>query len=152
MPPSLLLVHPGPQGQYSVVRWTAPTTGTYEIAGSFLGLDSQGNTTTDVHILLNSSTSLFDADVSGFNMPQGFSLTQTVSSGDTIDFVVGLVATEPTPSIAPASRPYSTGPEGTGEAGKLRLSVSGRSRSGFQGLREAECSSRICKSLSPAGR
>src|SRR5262249_47506534 len=49
-PAGQLGLHPGPTGQYSVVRWTAPAAGSVVISGSFYHLDS---TTTDVHVLKN---------------------------------------------------------------------------------------------------
>jgi hypothetical protein len=45
-------LHPGSLGQYSVVRWTAPVSNSYLIAGFFVGIDPQP-TTTEVHVLLN---------------------------------------------------------------------------------------------------
>lgn len=59
IPPTYLHQHPGASGQYTVVRWTAPSAGAYEIRGRFVGLDSAGPTTTDVHVLLNSEFFLF---------------------------------------------------------------------------------------------
>jgi hypothetical protein len=50
-PPDVLNLHPGPSGEKSVVRWTAPTSGTVKIEGRFEGIDSDtsvGGTTTDV--------------------------------------------------------------------------------------------------------
>ncbi len=44
-----LSFHPGPKGEYSVVRWTAPADGEYRIETKFTGIDEK--TTTDVHIL-----------------------------------------------------------------------------------------------------
>jgi hypothetical protein len=82
-------MHPGPSGAQAVVRWTAPASGTYAIQGFFEGLDFVGPTTTDVHILLNSSTSLFSGNISSFEVPLTFTLSLSVSAGDKIDFVVG---------------------------------------------------------------
>ena len=86
-PTDLLNLHPGPSGERSVVRWTAPAAGTYTIAGRFQGLDSFG-TTTDVAILHN-STSIFTGNVNGYGNQATFSVTRTVAAGDTIDFQVG---------------------------------------------------------------
>lgn len=82
--------HPGPNGQYSIVRWTAPETGNYSLATAFAGADFVGPTTTDVHVLHN-STSLFNDFVNGFGTPsaKSFASTLSVVAGDTIDFAVG---------------------------------------------------------------
>ena len=89
VPNNVLWLHPGPSGQYSIVRFTAPAAGTYTISGSFSGLDNVGPTTTDVHILQNGSTSLFSNNVSAFGAGPAFSVTPTLNAGDTIDFAVG---------------------------------------------------------------
>src|SRR5690348_16900790 len=47
--PPLLNIHPSPE-LYSVLRWTAPATGRWDVVGDFTGT---GLTTTDVHILRN---------------------------------------------------------------------------------------------------
>ncbi len=82
-------LHPGPNGEYALVRYLAPATGEVSLRSTFAGQDLAG-TTTDVHVLLNGS-SVFDDFVEGvpgasaatFN--HGFSLTR----GDIIDFAVG---------------------------------------------------------------
>lgn len=89
VPPNLLDMHPGGAGQDSVVRWTAPAAGTFSISGLFEGIDP-GPTTTDVHVLLDGSTHLFDGNISNFNAPLLFNLTRTLAAGDTIDFAVGI--------------------------------------------------------------
>lgn len=81
-----LLMHPGPQGQQSVVRWTAAAAMSVIISGSF---SAASTTTTDVHVRLNSSTALFDGNINGSGSAAPFSLTRTVAAGDTIEFVVG---------------------------------------------------------------
>ena len=86
-PPNVLDMHPGANGQYAVVRFTAPSGSTYSFSGSFTGLDTLG-TTTDVHILKNGSASLFSGAVPGASAPT-FNITQNLFAGDTIDFAVG---------------------------------------------------------------
>ena len=92
MPVGWLIMHPDSSGGYSVVRYTVPATGVYVISGAFEGLDHLYQTSTDVHVLLN-NTSLFDADVTHYYLFDGgyvpFSLTQSLSAGDQIDFAVG---------------------------------------------------------------
>jgi hypothetical protein len=83
-------MHPGPQDQYSVIRFTAPHAGTYQLATSFYGLDFVGPTKTDVHVLVD-GTPLFNGEVDGFGAGSGPSFTSnlTLLKGDTVDFAVG---------------------------------------------------------------
>ena len=86
-------------GQYSLVRFVAPVTGTYKIGAQFAGIH-YGLSTTDVHVLHN-GTSLFDADIDGyggdpaFHMVQGVNPTARFSgqvelkANDTVTFAVG---------------------------------------------------------------
>jgi Ca2+-binding RTX toxin-like protein len=92
-PPDVLNLHPGPSGQKSVVRWTAPFSGTVTIQGWFQGIDTHG-TTTDVAVVQNSRMTLFNDTVTGYGSQEGtskvsFSFKRTVAAGDTIDFSVG---------------------------------------------------------------
>ena len=86
LPPDLLNLHPGPNGENTVVRFTAPATGTYSVAGRFQGLDS---TSTDVSVLKNSGTTLFSGNIWGYGDTVPFGLNLALNSGDTIDFSVG---------------------------------------------------------------
>lgn len=95
-----LTLHPGPMTEYSVVRFTAPTAGSYAIAASFWGQDDGTNsggqrpgTTTDVHVRL-ASGDLFTGAVNGFGPSTTTSGGGTVSlaAGETVDFVVGVGA------------------------------------------------------------
>ncbi len=49
-PTSYMLAHPGPNGQYTVLRWTPPGPGSYGVSVAITGLDYSFPTTTDVHI------------------------------------------------------------------------------------------------------
>jgi hypothetical protein len=84
----MLNLHPGPTGQKSVVRWTAPTSETVKIEGKFEGIDT-GGTTTDVGMMKNTTKTLFSNNINGFGATAPFSTTTTVAGGDTIDFLVG---------------------------------------------------------------
>jgi|ERR1039458_1229304 hypothetical protein len=83
--PGQLGLQPGDSNEVSIVRWTAPFSGTFSINATFSGLDSLGDSV-DVHILHNGS-SLFNSVVSP--SPASYSGLQSVIAGDTIDFVVG---------------------------------------------------------------
>ena len=88
-PSNHLALHPGPENQFSVVRWTAPEAGEVEVAGKFVGLSEKA--TTDVHVLHNGKP-LFDGllNLSGSPNEAPFSKKVTVAQGDTIDGVVGV--------------------------------------------------------------
>ena len=63
--------HPGPDGEYSVFRWTAPAAGTYDLSAAFRGDDFVFPTSTDVHILLD-GVSLFSGGVYVFGPAVSF--------------------------------------------------------------------------------
>jgi hypothetical protein len=90
--PDLLLLHPGEspaQGEFSVVRFTAPAAGVYDISAHFMGLDITP-TTTDVHVLLNDTDDLFDALINSHLVDTLYTGSPlTLSEGDHIDFAVG---------------------------------------------------------------
>jgi hypothetical protein len=93
VPPKYLHLHPKFSGELgvgelSVVRWTAPSTGRFQIEGAFMGLDYQP-TTTDVHVLVNSKKSLLNGPITSYKWPLIFNLTVKVLAGDTVDFAVG---------------------------------------------------------------
>ncbi len=87
-PTDVLNVHPGPAGERSVVRWTAPRAATITIEGRFEVLDTRA-TPRDVAITHNANTTLFQIDFGGSGVRQTFNLTRTVAAGDTINFSVG---------------------------------------------------------------
>jgi endonuclease YncB( thermonuclease family) len=84
-------LHPGPAGEYAVVRYTAPKAGQAFLTSRFIGQDFFGTgTTTDVYVLLNGRT-LLNGLVEGFGSRSAvpFSTSLAVLPGDTIDFAVG---------------------------------------------------------------
>lgn len=88
VPAGTVNFHPGPRGENSVIRWTAPTTGRYRIEGSFTGNDFIFPTTTDVAIL-HGSTEIFSDAINRYRVPTFFSRVEQVKAGETIDFTVG---------------------------------------------------------------
>jgi len=91
--PGMLTQHPAPDGGYSVVRFTAPTSGPYTLGAVFEGREFQGQgpgTNADVHILHN-GVPLFSAVVIGFGPPsdQSFNANLMLTAGDRIDYSVG---------------------------------------------------------------
>jgi hypothetical protein len=88
--PKQLTFHPGPGGEYCIIRWTAPRSGRCQIAGAFTGVSSAPPTTTDVHVFHNGK-SVYDSFINLRNCgnESSFDIQQDVKDGDTIDFVVG---------------------------------------------------------------
>jgi hypothetical protein len=94
VPPHALGLHPGPSGEYAVLRFTAPACGVYRVSGQFYALDANGDgTTTDVWILPNNSTTgAFSGNVNYYAMLKVSSFTSIVfhlTKGSTLDFEVG---------------------------------------------------------------
>ena len=93
-PPDVLNLHPGAAGEMSVVRWTAPSSGAVKIEGRFQGIDTggtgpTGGTTTAVAMVHNLAATLFEGNINGYDSKVPFSMSKSVSAGDTIDFSVG---------------------------------------------------------------
>jgi hypothetical protein len=88
VPPTCLLVHPGPNNEVTVVRWTAPSSGRFRIAGEVGGLDYQYPTTTTFYEMLNSTRIVFRAPIDSYRSPVLFQKVLSVSAGDTVDFAV----------------------------------------------------------------
>ena len=86
IPPATLLLHPGAAGENGVVRFTAPATASYLVQGRFYGVD---NTTTDVSVLLNSSTTLLAGNIAQRNAGVPFTFVKALNAGDKLDFSVG---------------------------------------------------------------
>jgi hypothetical protein len=99
MPPDRLVLHPGPQGQLAVLRWTAPVASTYRVSVGFGGLDFSFPTNSDVEVRHNGSV-LYFSELLGFHGPSSCSSTDfskplgfvgfvTMQAGDTLDALVG---------------------------------------------------------------
>lgn len=86
--PGQLSFHPGPNGEYGLIRFTAPTNGDYQIVAAFSGADTHG-TTTDVFLMQNGSP-FFGGLVNGFGAGSGpaFQTNLTLRAGDHLDFAV----------------------------------------------------------------
>ena len=89
--PGQIAFHPGPSGEFCIVRWTSPIAESILLNTIFTGRDNINGTTTDVHIFHNGG-SLFDGLVNGFGLGSGpsFATSLSVLQGDTIDFAVGI--------------------------------------------------------------
>jgi alpha-galactosidase len=86
--PGRLACHPGPKGEYSVVRFTAAQAGRYAVRASFLAIDRR--TTTDVHVL-HGGQSVFDGAIraEGGSSSAACDKQVDLAERDTLDFVVG---------------------------------------------------------------
>jgi len=87
--PGRLATHPGPNGEYGVIRWIAPRNAECTVSATFEDITEQ-KTTTDVHVLHNGK-SLFSA---GINVRGGgdrgeYQGTVSVKKGESLDFAVG---------------------------------------------------------------
>lgn len=88
-PAGALALHPGPKGEYAVVRWTAPKQSRCNVDAAFSDITVDA-ATTDVHVLHNGSP-LFEGflNLDGRGREAKFGGPVLARKGDTIDFVVG---------------------------------------------------------------
>ncbi len=99
-----LLLQPGPEGEYSVVRWTCPESGAYTISGalSIYMRRALAETAAGFQVLLDGK-SIFDAALKGnekgvANAP--FTLKRVLTKGDTLDFAQGPGGVSADPAVA----------------------------------------------------
>ena len=88
IPVGTVYLHPGPNGQNTVIRWTAPESGPYRIQGWMNGSTFSYQSTIDVAVL-HGITEILTADISGFYVGLMFDVIEQITAGDTIDFTVG---------------------------------------------------------------
>jgi len=81
-------LHPGPAGEFSVVRWTCPAPGEHEVNATFESIARRA--TTDVHVLYNGKP-LHDGGIhiGDHGSSSSFTGKLTMKAGDRLDFVVG---------------------------------------------------------------
>lgn len=86
--PGRLSCHPGPKGEFSVIRFTAPKAGDYRVQARFLAIDRQ--TTTSVHVLA-ADRSVFAGGLrlDGAEPEARYEGTLALQAGATVDFAVG---------------------------------------------------------------
>lgn len=82
--PGEVNIHPGPDGQFSVIRWTSPVAGIISINGYFGAGDSG---IMSYFIYKDGTIPIFTIHQASGDGP--FSLVEDVSVGSTIDFMVG---------------------------------------------------------------
>ncbi|MEX0711954.1 MAG: ELWxxDGT repeat protein, partial [Pirellulales bacterium] len=90
--PGQLALHPGSTSASAVVRWTAPTSGSYTVTAMFTGIDEECPPTATVAVLHNTGTSepseLFFDSIDDQGEVAAFSGSVTVAAGETLDFLV----------------------------------------------------------------
>ena len=136
-------LQPGPAGQYSVARFTAPAAGTASVTFTFAGTDAAASTA-DVHLLQDGAVVSSGAiDGGGTGGTFSGSSTLALARGDTVDFAVGggggpaadagtslvaqvtlAVPTSADTSVLDATAAHSTVPTSVVAGTKLRGSVS----------------------------
>lgn len=92
IPADSLVFHPGPLGERSVIRWTAPADGTYRVEGALAAIDADpGNV--DVSIRIGSPETplqIFGELLGTSNNVGFFDETVTLSEGEVVEFTVGV--------------------------------------------------------------
>ncbi len=89
VPTTYLDFHPGPRGELSVVRWTAPSEGKFLVQVTFAGLDHVGPTSTYVYVLRNSKRLLLKEPITSYQWPLLLHpYAWTLSVGDIVEFMV----------------------------------------------------------------
>lgn len=86
--PGQLALHPGPAGEFSVVRWTCSAPGEHEVNATFTSI--AGRATTDVQVLHNGRP-LHDGGIhiGDHGSSSSFTGKLTMAAGDRLDFAVG---------------------------------------------------------------
>jgi hypothetical protein len=91
IPAGQVFLHPeNADGYYANAVFTAPAAGSYAIAATFKGVSTAVATTTDVHVLMN--TTVLDSggiNIGTFGPTWSFTQTVTLAAGDQIRFAVG---------------------------------------------------------------
>jgi hypothetical protein len=83
-----LALHPGPNNEHSILRFTAPSSGSYRVKGYFSGRDVAGATTSV--FLTSGQQTLFEGEVSGFGPSSdvSFDVSVFLDTGSSLDFAV----------------------------------------------------------------
>jgi len=86
-PARQVALHPGPRGEFSVVRWIAPAADSYAVDATFTGLN---HATTDAQVLHNGESLLETwLNLQGRPNTARHAAQLKLARGDTLDFVVG---------------------------------------------------------------
>jgi hypothetical protein len=88
--PGMLAMNTGPNDQFSLVQFTAPINGVYQIDGTFQGIDTAG-TSSSVYLLVNNLV-VTSGTVTGFGPGSDVTLTTgpiVLAAGQTMAYAVG---------------------------------------------------------------
>ncbi len=88
--PGQLALHPGINGEYSVLRWTCPADDSYEIAAKFTGI-AENTTTSDIHIF-SDGKAVFEGflNVNGQGNTGEYTGKLDLKKGKNIEVVAGI--------------------------------------------------------------
>jgi len=86
-------IHPSdpttnPTQANGIIRWVSPVNATISLAGTYRDVDTVTGDGVNFSIVKNGSSTLFSDDVPSGTGTRSYSITATVSAGDTIDFTV----------------------------------------------------------------
>ena len=84
-PPAMMVLEPGPNGEVSVIRWTAPNNGTINLLAVF----NPGESGITTVVLLRNQGFIWSATDSGIIPP----LITNVTVGETFDFTMAITST-----------------------------------------------------------
>lgn len=87
--PSEIEQHPGPNLELSVVRWTAPVTGTYSISASWRDINASNGNGASGNIVLNGTLIFRKVWANGGPGVSASFPSVSLAAGDHLDFVVG---------------------------------------------------------------
>ncbi len=83
----VLAMHPGPTGEYAILRFTAPLAGFYSLSSVFTGIDTRP-TSTDVYVRVNGAQ-VYSNFVNQFEAGSSFATLVDLPANGTVDFGVG---------------------------------------------------------------
>lgn len=86
--PGQLTMHPGPDNEFAILRYTASVAGAYAYSASFIGQDFIFPTNSDPHVLHNGQL-LWSGNVIGFHGTDATAGTILLNAGDTLDIALG---------------------------------------------------------------
>jgi hypothetical protein len=81
--------HPGPNGEYSVFRFTTPSRGSYNLSATFTASDTHGPARPDPVYVLDNGSVIFSGSVQAYLSTASLITVLNLNAGDTVDFVVG---------------------------------------------------------------
>lgn len=86
---NLLVLNPGANQGYSVVRFTAAATSLYAVQAEFFGLDESFKFPNLSDVYVRTTINVFSDGVAGFQGVSQFNGDVFLNAGDTLDFMVG---------------------------------------------------------------